>query len=179
MPPPFLRAIFGSGFPYLGIIVLTLVVILITASIKPLRLFYQRIRDDWTLLPFALFGIMPLVMVISFDEYQGDAPYQIGMGLILLASLWLYLRITQLRRKLLVLGIGITLAMAIEAIGKWILVPSQAWGVLFQWNTIEQATQLEVISIVYTWFWVMVVVFLPALLGLLPRSTRLTPTTQA
>lgn len=177
-PPPFLSQIFGSGFPYIGIIALVFVIILTTASIKPLRPFFQRMREDWTLLPFALYGIMPLVIFISFDEYRGDAPYQIGIGLVLLASLWLYFRFTQPVRKLLVLGIGITLAMAIEAIGKWVLVPSQNWGIWFQWHTIEQATQIEVISTVYTWFWVMVIVFLPALLGIFPRPTRSNIATQ-
>lgn len=170
--PRFLHQFFGSGFPYIGIIVLTLIVIFATASVKSWRPFFQRIRDDWTLLPFALYGIMPLAIFSGFDEYQGDVPYQISMGLVLLASLWLYLRNTQPSRKLLVLGIGITLAMAIETIGKWIIVPSQNWPVWFEWHTVEQAAQIEVISTVYTWFWVMVVVFLPALLGLLPQAKQ-------
>lgn len=177
-PPLFLREVFGSGFSSIGILVLTLVLILVTALIKPLRPFFQRIRDDWTLLPFALYGIMPLVIFISFDGYQGNIPYEIGMGLGLLVNLWLYLRIAKLGRKLLVLGIGITLAMAIEAIGKWILIPSQSWVERVQPYSIEQTIQGEVTSTVYTWFWVMIIVFLPALLGVLPRSTRLTAVTQ-
>lgn len=172
------RGFLGAGFPYVGVIVLAGIVVLATATIKPLRPVFQRIWEDWTLLPFALYGMMPLVIFISFDEYQGDMPYQIGIGLVLLASLWLYLRNTQPGQKLLALGIGITLAMAIDAIGKWIIVPSQNWSIWFQWHTVEEATQIEVISTVYAWFWVMIVVFLPAWLGLLPRSIRLTPATQ-
>lgn len=175
---PFFRQLFGAGFPFVGIIVLTLMIILVTAIIKPLHSFFQRIRDDCTLLPFALFGIMPFVIFISFDEYQGDVLYQIGMGLVLLISLWLYLQSTQPGRKLLILAIGITLAMAIEVVGKWIIVPSQNWGIWFQWHTVEQAMQIEVTSTIFTGFWVLIIVFLPALLGLLPRSTRLIPATQ-
>lgn len=176
--PLILRPIFGSGFHYLGIIGLTLAVIFVTALIKPLRPFFQRIQEDWTLFPFALYGITPLAIFISFDEYQGSVPYEIGMGLVLLLGLWLYLRIDQPGIKLLTLGISITIAMAVEAIGKWILIPSQSWLDLVQPYSIEHTIRGEVTSTVQTWFWVMIVVFLPALLGLLPRSARLTPATQ-
>lgn len=172
--PLILRPIFGSGFHYLGIIVLALAVILVTASIKPLRPFFQRIQEDWTLFPFALYGITPLALFINFDEYQGSVPYEIGMGLVLLLGVWLYLRINQSGIKLLTLGISITIAMVIEAIGKWILIPSQSWLDMVQPDSIEQTIRGEVTSTVQTWFWLMMVVFLPALLGLLPRSTRLT-----
>jgi hypothetical protein len=175
---PIFRTIFGSGFLYLGIIPLSLIIILVSAYIKPLLPFFQRIREDWTLFPFTLYGIMPLAIFISFDEYQGSAPYEIGMGLCLLAGVWLYLRISQSWGRILVLGIGITLAMAVEAIGKWILIPSQSWLDLIQPSSIEEIIQGEVTSTVQTWFWVMIVVFLPALLGLLPHSTRLTSATQ-
>lgn len=175
---PFVRQLYGAGLPWIGIILLTLVVVLATRTIKPWRTFFLRMRQDCTLLPFALYGIMPLVMVLSFDDYQGEEPYQIGMGLILLASLWLYLRLARPWQRLLALGIGITLAMGVEAIGKWILVPSQQWGIWFQWHTIEGARQLEVTSTGFTWFWVMVVIFLPALLGLFPRSMRFPTVTQ-
>lgn len=171
-PPLFLREIFGSGFSYIGIIVLTMLIILVTASVKSLHPFYQRIRKDWTLLPFALLGIVPLAILLSFDEYQGDVPYQIGIGLILLASVWLYLHSARPGRKMLILGIGITLAMAIEAIGKWILIPGQPWV-----NDIEQTIQGEVTGAVSTWVWVMVVVLFPALLGLLPQDKQAVPAT--
>lgn len=166
-PPLFLREIFGSGFSNIGILVLSLVVMLVTASMKPLRPFFQKMREDWTLVPFALYGIMPVVIYARFDAYRGSVPYEIGMGLVLLAGLWFYLRITRLGRKLFILGIGITLAMAIEAIGKWILIPSQSWV-----DMVEQTIQGEVTNTVYTWFWVMGVVFLPALLGLLPPAKQ-------
>jgi hypothetical protein len=176
VPLPLLREVFGSGFSNVGVIVLTLVVLLITASIRPLRPFFQRVREDWTLVPFALYGVMPLVLYASFDEYQGSVPYEISIGLILLVSLLLYLRNTQPSRKLLALGIGITLAMAVEAIGKWILIPSQSWIDLLQLYPIEQTIKGEVTNTVYRWFWVMVVVFFPALLGLLPRDKQPIPT---
>ena len=120
------------------------------------------------MLSFALFGMLPLNIFISFDDYQGSVPYEIAMGLVLLASLWLYLRTTQLWRRLIVLAVGMVLAMAIEAIGKWILIPSQVWGG-FEWHTIEQSQQVIVSGTIQTWFWVIVAVLLPALIGWLLR----------
>lgn len=174
--PFIVRQIFGAGFPLVGILLLTLLLILAAAAIKPWRPLFQRMRQDWTLLPFALYGIMPFVMFLSFDEYQGDAPYQIGMGLILLAGLWLYLLYTRPWARMLALGAGITLAMAVEVIGKWMLVPSQQWPTWFQWHTTQEAIEIEVVSTACTWLWTMAIVLLPALLGLLPDSTRSTAT---
>lgn len=175
VPLPLLREIFETGFSNVGIIVLTLVVLLATISIKPIRPFFHRMREDWTLLPFALYGIMPLVMYARFDEYRGSVPYEISIALILLVSLLLYLRNTQPGRKLLALGIGITLAMTVETIGKWILIPSQSWIDLLQLYPIEQTIKSELTNTVYRWFWVMVVVFFPALLGLLARDKQPIP----
>ena len=118
---------------------------------------------------------MPLVMFMNFDEYRGDTLYQIGMGAIWLAFLWLHLRSAPPRRRLLMLAIGITLAMGVEAIGKWMLVPSQDWPQWFAWHPVPEATLIEVTSTLYHWFWVMVVVFLPALLGFLSPSRPYEP----
>lgn len=177
-PPLFLREIFGSGFSFTGLALITLVILFATATIKPLRPFFQRMREDWTLLPFALFGIVPLLTFLSFDEYQGSTPYEIGMGLVLLASVWLYLRNTQLERKLAVLGTGITLAMAIQVIGKWVLIPSQRWVDVLQPHAVEQTIQGEVSNTIYTWFWIMVAVLTPAVLGLLSRPPQPKSATQ-
>lgn len=173
--PAFLRRFLGAGFPYFGLIVLVLMVLVATAWVKPWRPFFHRLRQDWTLLPLALYGIMPLVMFMSFDEYRGDTPYQIGMGAVWLAFLWLHLRSAQPRRRLLMLAIGITLAMGVEAVGKWMLVPSQDWPQWFAWHPVPEATLIEVTSTLYHWFWVMVVVFLPALLGILSPSRPYEP----
>ena len=170
--PQIFRMIFDSGISYLAIVLLALVVALMSAFIKPFHSFYQRIHKDWTLFPFALYGIMPLTILISFDEYNGNVPYEVGIGLVLLAGLWLYLRFTQPGPKLLVLGISITLAMAIQAIGKWILIPSQSWLEIIYPITVDQITQSEVINTIEIWFWVMVAVFLPALFGLLPNRKQ-------
>ncbi len=177
-PPLFLREIFGSGFSYVGVGILALIIILVSASFEPLHPFFQRIREDWTLIPFALFGIMPIVIFLSFDGYQGSTPYEIGMGLVLLASVWLYVRNTQLGRKLVILGTGITLAMAIQVIGKWVLIPSQRWVDVLQPHTVEQTIQGEVSSAIYTWFWIMVAVLAPAVLGLLSRPPQPESATQ-
>ncbi len=168
--PAFLRLFLGAGFHYFGIILLVLMVIVASAAVKPWRPFFERMRRDWTLLPFALYGMMPLVMFMSFDEYHGDAPYQVGMGAIWLVSLWLYLRGAQPKRRMLMLAIGIMLAMGVDVTGKWMLVPVQVWPRWFAWHPVPEATLIEVTSTLYHWFWVMVVVFLPALLGFLSPS---------
>ncbi len=170
--PRWLGQLLGPSLSSVGILALTLMVVCASAAFGPWRPFFQRLRQDYTLLPFALFGAMPIFKLLSFDEYEGDVPYAVGMGLMLMGGLWAYLKSARSSRRLLALGTAITLATVIEAVGKWILVPSQHWPMWFQWHTIGEAQQIEVTSVAANWLWSMLIVFLPALLGLFPRPAR-------
>ena len=48
--------------------VVAVISLLITQSLRPLRKFFTNIWEDWTLLTFGLFGSMPLVIAVVFDE---------------------------------------------------------------------------------------------------------------
>jgi hypothetical protein len=50
----------------------SVILLVITCAIFP---FFLGFRRDWTLLSFLVYGAMPLVILITFDEYQADEPY--------------------------------------------------------------------------------------------------------
>jgi hypothetical protein len=141
------------------------------AACRPLRPFYLRLRDDWTLLSFGLYGVMVVAVNVAFDDYPHPHKqlYIFVASLILTAGAGVYLRSAHLWRRALALFTGMTLAMAVAATGKAILYanpllwPREARG--FTW-------QSEVLCTVFLWGWLVAVVMAPALLGLLPHPDR-------
>ena len=166
--PWIVRAVYGAGelwFVLLGIAAFT---VLIAAAWQPLRPFYLRIRDDWTLLSFGLYGATVMAVLMAFEDYPHphQQPYILVASLFLAAGAWVYLRSAYLWQRSLALFAGITLSMAVAATGKAILYanpllwPRAARG--FTW-------QSEVLCTVFLWGWVVAVVMAPALLRLLPH----------
>jgi hypothetical protein len=171
LPSPW-RIWVDSGFSWIGILGLTVCLILITVLIKPFRPFFWRVREDWTLLPFMLYGIMPLVILIGFDEYQGNDLYEIGIFGILMIGAWGYLRCSRRWQKILTLAMSITLALICQSITRLILLPSQPWVEIYHITPSEISFWQEVTGTVNAWVWIMFVVFLPALIGLFPHTPR-------
>ena len=67
----------------MGIITLVFLSVLLAALIPAFRPFYRRLRNDWTLLAFILYGITPFTIVVTFDDYQHAVPYVFCSFLIL------------------------------------------------------------------------------------------------
>jgi hypothetical protein len=166
--PWIVRAVYGAGelwFVLLGIAAFT---VLIAAACRPLRPFYLRLRDDWTLLSFGLYGATVMAVNMVFEDYPHPHKqlYIFVASLILVAGAWVYLRSAHLWQRSLSLFAGMTLAMAVAATGKAILYanpllwPRAARG--FTW-------QSEVLCTVFLWGWLVAVVMAPALLELLPH----------
>lgn len=53
---------------WIPFLVVAVVSFLVTRSFHPLQRFFTNIRDDWTHLTFGMFGFMPLMITIIFDE---------------------------------------------------------------------------------------------------------------
>jgi len=165
--PWVIRAVYGAGVPWFGLVGMTALTVLIAAVWKPLRPFYLRIQDDWTLLSFGLYGAAMMALSLVFDDYSNEEPYVIVASLILAAGAWVYLRSTRPWQRSLALLTGVTLAMAVAAIGKGILYSSPDWPYprAITWQT-------EVLSTVFGWAWLAIVILAPSLLVLLPRPTE-------
>jgi hypothetical protein len=88
--PWFLRQVVYQGLLWIGLFVATLIIVLMARVSPPSRPFYWRIRRDWTLLSFALYGASLLALVLTFDDYPYDEPYTIAGMLILAMGGWFH-----------------------------------------------------------------------------------------
>lgn len=159
----FVKQIFYLGMIWIWMIVFILLIFLLTRLIPNMRSFHQRLRDDWTLLCFVLYGAMPFVVFLSFDEFKNDEPYLVLSFLALALGGWLYLRSSTLWGKFWSLLAGLTLAMAIAFLGQNLLYESSyPYSIDAPWTT----TMITVIM----WMWMVVFMFFSAALNLLPKN---------
>jgi hypothetical protein len=164
------RVVFGTGLDWFVLLGLTAIVVLIVAAVRPLRLAYSRIRDDWTRVSFGLYGATMMAVFYTFEDYpSGRYPFMVASSLILAAGAWVYMRAgrssgqAQPFRRALPLFAAMMLAMTVGAAGKAILYASPNWPYphSFTWRS-------EALQALLLWAWVKTIVLAPALLALLP-----------
>ena len=74
------------GFLFYGhMLFLSALLVLVAAWVRPLRSFYGRVRQDWSLLSFLLYSCALVALLLGFGRYQGSEPYQFA-GLLILAA---------------------------------------------------------------------------------------------
>ena len=61
---------------------------LITRSLRPVLRLFTNVWRDWTLLTFGMFGSMPLLVMISFDEVDNlySLPFMVVLTLIMVGT---------------------------------------------------------------------------------------------
>lgn len=127
--------------------VLAGIVVLVARLLKPLRYLYQGIRQDWTLLSFGLFSYVAFV----FGLFGGDHPPPFGISvllptLIIVFGALLHLLSANRRQRILALLLSLVLLVTVGGIGE------DSWLALL---------------------FLIAVVFLPALLELLPSDKKI------
>lgn len=163
----FLRTFVRDGFLWGIFIPLLVLLVVFSAAIPRYRPFYQRLRNDWTLLCFLLYGAAPFMAFFQFEGYQNYELYVGWMFLILAAGGWLYLRNDSPWKKFIILISGVTLSMFAAALGQAVLYesslynshrpfPDHPW-----WATVNET--------VIAWMWLVLIMFLPLAITLLPR----------
>jgi len=162
----FIKGFVRQGTVWIGVAVLVILLVLVTAIIPKFRPFYRRLKDDWTLLAFVIYGAVPLAILLTFDDYQGEEPYVLVANLILAVGGWFYVRNQNPWKRYLVLFIGLTLSMAVAAVGKAIIYK-------YFWEGVRHFTwQSETMSTVTLWVWLALFMLIPLALNLLPRAKR-------
>ncbi len=164
---------FWAGFLWLGLFAFTFLIIGFLALLRRFRPLYLRIRQDWTLASFILYGEAMFALVVLFDEYRYEEPYAIASLLLLAGGAWLYLRNPLPWRRLLALLGALTLAMWVAALGKWLIVPQQRWVEWFQRYPAQEERWFEAGRTLLEWGWMVVVLLLPALMRVLSGKDRL------
>jgi hypothetical protein len=166
--PWFLSVFIQEGLLWMGM-ALILVLLLVAARLEPRSLpFHQRLREDWTLLSFILYGAAPLALVFTLNEYKNEEPYMFLALLILAAGGWLYLRSDEPWHRFFCLQSGLWFSMLVVAIGKAVLVESSFPGVM------DDSWQFEFMSTIITSMWLSLFMLSSPMLNWLPRTGDLT-----
>ena len=162
----FAREFVSQGVLWVGLFLIVTLLLVSTSRIPKSRPFYQRLRDDWTLLAFIIYGTMPFVLVITYNEYKNVEPF-IFLSLVILAGGGrLYLQSYESLKRFLYLYAGVTLSMLVAAGGKAFLLESSFPFVA------DDSWQTEFMSTIVTWMWLAMMMWIPPALNLLPRSDR-------
>jgi hypothetical protein len=88
--------------------------------------FLARVRQEWTLLSFLLYG-MAIVPVLGNDEFRGVEGYEIVSLLILALGAGLYLTAPSRRQRIVVLIVAAILSPAVMSLGLYQTFPAQPW----------------------------------------------------
>jgi hypothetical protein len=130
---------------------------------------FQRVRRDWTLLCFIVYGAIPFALALTFDEYANDEPFMLLTFLVLAAGAWFYLRSSDERKRFWALFGALALSMLIAAVGKAILVPTQTWPI-----TINRSLAIsEAKHTIIAWGWLALTMLVPLGIKLISRSDNL------
>lgn len=139
---------------WIPFLVVALIALAVTRSVKPIGKFFSNIWNDWTMLTFGFFGFMPLLVLIAFDEMDRlfSLYFMVILTLVMAGTTWFYLRAGSQRGRVIALlaGIGLTTATTVIA-------PTLYW----QRNGWVNPTGMAITGGV-----VLVFMFWPALIGL-------------
>jgi hypothetical protein len=101
-----------GGRAFIPLIVASLAAACTVRSIAPWENFGRQLREDWTLGCFGMFGMMPLLLGMMFDETRTFAiPFMIALSIILSLTAAAYLRLRRPRERALILLAGSTMTI--------------------------------------------------------------------
>jgi hypothetical protein len=145
---------------WIPVSVMVVIALLITRSLRPLLKLFTNIWEDWTLLTFGMFGFMPLLIGIGFDEVDRlySLPFMVALTFFMVGTALAYLRSTHQWQRVLALLIGIILILTIVAIAPTVYWLENGW--------------VNVQGVVVGGTIVGLVMFSPVLIGLLRRSIQ-------
>ena len=160
--PGFFSTFSQVGLLWMGLILLLLLLVVISRSVPRFRPFHQRLRDDWTLLSFIIYGAMPFVLFITYNEYKNEEPFMFMSLMVLAVCGWLYLKSYEPLKRFLYLYGGVALSMLVAAIGKSVLEESSFPGGSSTWQT-------EFMDTLIIWLWLALIMLIPVSFKLFSR----------
>lgn len=164
--------------PFLVVMLLATIILAFVALVTnpqpaplptPLRRIGQSISLDWTRLSFAVYGAMPLAIIIAFDDGYANnrTPYLALAILVMVAGALLYARS---RQTLMQLG-ALVSAMSLAIWAAWLDKVSLAGG-LENWIVAPYPGVAEMLWMVQLWFTWTFLILIPALLASLVQAAR-------
>ena len=165
--PMFLWTFVSYGYIWGMFIPPLVLLVLFSAAIPRYRPFYQRLRNDWTLLCFLLYGTTPFMASLCFEGYPRTDLFMELIFLILAAGGWLYLRNDVPWKKFIILIGGQTLALFTAAVGQVVLFKYSAY---YSPNIDMSVAWWDFVHVsVAIWLGLILIMFLPLVINFLPR----------
>jgi hypothetical protein len=165
--PWLLRQIVSKGRIWAGMLLAELALILLVIAIPPVWTALARLRRDWTLLAFGLYGGTIFAVMFEFEEYVHHEPYLFTAMAILIVCGWLYLRSARPWQRVVSLLAGVTLAMTMAAAGKAIVYVRPDWP-----RERFVIPQTEAVSTLITGGWLAFAIMVPIAIALLSHPDR-------
>lgn len=136
----------------------------------PLRRIGQSLSVDWTRLSFGVYGALPLVILLAFDDAHVDnrTPYLALSALMMVICALHYCRSRERTNQITALLAGLTCAIC----GAWLDKIHFAGG-LMNWVTVPSTGIEELLWLLRLWLQWGLVILLPALFALLGRAASL------
>jgi hypothetical protein len=136
----------------------------------PLRRIGQSLSVDWMRLSFGVFGAMPLVIILAFDDahLNSRTPYLALSALMVIVCALLYCRSRERMTQITALLAGLTFAIY----GAWLDKIHFAGG-LMNWVTVPSTGIPELLWLLKLWMQWGFLILLPALFALLGHAARL------
>jgi len=144
---------------WIPLMVVVVIALAVTRSFHPIIKFFTSIRSDWTLLTFGMFGFMPLIIFIMFDEVDRlySLYFMIALTFIMLGTVFVYLRSIDHAKRVRALVTGVLVSLVIASIA-----PNVYWlGVM----------NVKVVPALIAGFIIFLFMFSPSLLALGRRKS--------
>jgi len=156
---------------WVPLLIVGAVAFLATRTLQPFISALRDIRKDWTRLSFAVYGVMPLAVAACFDEVGNvyEFPFTLLATVLLVCGAFAFMRSNETKPRVLalLLGAGVTLAVVAAATGIYWHGRQEMW-MSAPANGYHNALSVGAMGAI-----ILIVMFVPALLQLLPSSKEL------
>jgi len=114
---------------WIPFLVMAAIALLVTRSLRPALRLFTNVWEDWTRLTFGMFGFMPLLVLIGFDEVDRlySLPFMIVLTIVMAGTALGYLRSARLRQRLLALSAGIVLVVVVVTVAPMVYWLENGW----------------------------------------------------
>jgi len=161
-----LLKVISTGMLWLMLFCLTLLITALLALYNRFQPLCWRIRHDWSLLSFILYGETLFGLVLLFDRYRYEWRFTLAGLLCLTAGVWFYMHAARKRLRSLALLGGLVLATALTAWGaaggRWLALPG---GQIPLSVFTVQSGWLEIGRAALAWSWMLAALLLPGWWG--------------
>ena len=148
---------------WIPLLIATIVALIISRSLKPVKKFFSNGWKDWTLFTFGMFSWMPMFVLVGFDEIDNlyTIYFTIGLNAVMILSAYVYMGGTRIWQRALALGIGIVITVAVASLGSTLYWLGNGW--------------VSIAGVIKASFSVVIVMFAPAFIGVLRYTDNPTP----